>query len=319
MGDMTKTLMKSCANAIAILGVLILSTSPQAANEEASAEKAAQTFDHAMLSIFHRSQKELTANTRPIMIIARDVTVVSKDGEVSYPRNALQYNALKSVSHVLLGIIGAVTPWPEGDAGQKRWMADFAKIKSEIDTFLASIDGLGLEKESLADQRAMLEKARAFVEDALNQGRLTPEAVAHAINDMRPMWAKNMRRAAHAELTTLHAAVSDARAAMEEKDWADMYVVAHGRTDVRKINVVLNYLQRVMPEKFAAGQVLFAENTSGKEEIIKYVGYIKMQRHVGAWAFGNPGRMEVDLLGYEAGSVLDELIEVAPPASLSAK
>jgi hypothetical protein len=128
MCDMTKTLMKSCANVIAILSVVMLSTSPQAANEEASAEKAAESFDHAMLAIFHRSQKELTANARPIMIISRDVTVVSKDGEVSYPRNAPHYDA----------------------------------PKSEIGMFLAAIDGLGLSKDALADQRAMFEKARGM-------------------------------------------------------------------------------------------------------------------------------------------------------------
>ena len=74
-----------------------------------------------------------------------------------------------------------------------------------------------------------------------------------------------------------------------------------------------------MPEKVAAGQVLYAEGVHGMNEMIKFVGYARMQRLVGAWAFGDPGRMEVDLLGYEAGSILDELIEVTPPATLPAK
>ena len=79
------------------------------------------------------------------------------------------------------------------------------------------------------------------------------------------------------------------------------------------------YLERVMPEKVAAGQVLYAEGTHGTDAMINHVGYARMQRLVGAWAFGDPGRMEVDLLGYEAGSVLDELIEVTPPVTVPAE
>ncbi len=302
-----------------VLSLAILGASSPTAADQGSAEKAVSSFNDAMLSMYHRGQADLTQATRPVMIIARDVTVVSENGNATYPRDAPGYNELKSTSHVVIGIIGAVTPWPQGESGKERWKRDFATISSESKTLLAAIDDLGLSKETSANQRAMLEKARAFVESAISQDDLTPEAVTQAINDLRPYWAENMRETARAELKTLHAAVSDARAAMAEEDWADMYVVSHGGPDVRKVNVVRMYLERVMPEKVAAGQVLYAEGVHGTNEMIKYVGYARMQRLVGAWAFGDPGRMEVDLLGYEAGSILDELIEVTPPVTLPTK
>ena len=302
-----------------VLSLAILGASSPTAADQGSAEKAVASFNDAMLSMYHRGQADLTQVTRPVMIIARDVTVVSENGNATYPRDAPGYNELKSTSHVVIGIIGAVTPWPQGESGKERWKRDFARISSESKTLLAAIDDLGLSKESSANQRAMLEKARAFVESAISQDDLTPEAVTQAINDLRPYWAENMRETARAELKTLHAAVSDARAAMAEEDWADMYVVSHGGPNVRKVNVVRMYLERVMPEKVAAGQVLYAEGVHGMNEMIKFVGYARMQRLVGAWAFGDPGRMEVDLLGYEAGSILDELIEVTPPVTLPTK
>lgn len=282
--------------------------------DQSKAMDAVGAFDKAMLSIFRRGQDALTAETRPVMVIARDVTIMSDNGEVSFPRGAPNYLIFKSTSHVLLGIIGAVTPWPNEGSENPRWKQDFATIAQEIDTLLAAINDLDLPKEEIARQRQMLEGASSFVSGAVKRGTLTRQDVTDAINDMRPIWAANMREAARAELATLHKAVSDARAAVSKEVWDDMYVVHHGGSNVTGINVVELYLERVMPEKVAAGQVMFAENAHGNKAMADFVGYERMQRLVGAWAFGDPGRMEVDLLGYEAGSLLDEMIPSPPPS-----
>ncbi len=308
--------MRRSCNFAAVLGLVLLFSPATLAADQSDADKAVDTFNHAMLSIFHRGQGALSEDTRPIMVIARDVIVISKDGKATYPRSAPRYQQLKSTTHVLLGIIGAVTPWPDDDAGNDRWKREFSTISAEIDALLAAIDGLGLSQDSLASQKEMLEKARAFTEQALAQGELTREAVSKIINDTRPIWVENMRETARAELTALHSAVSSARAAMDEEDWAKMYIVHHGGSSVEDVNVVLLYLQRVMPEKVAAGQVMFAENAHGTDALANHVGYVIMQRNVGAWAFGDPARMEVDLLGYEAGSILDEMIEAPSPADV---
>ncbi len=281
--------------------------------DQGKALDAVDRFDKAMLSIFHRGQDALTAQTRPVMVIARDVTILTGDDQISFPRGAPDYLIFKSTSHVLLGIIGAVTPWPEEGADDVRWKTDFAAIVQEIDALQPWIDNLDLPKEERARQRQMLEVAQAFVSKAVKRGTLTRQEVSDAINDMRPVWAANMREAARAELSTLHKAVSDARAAVSKDVWENMYVVHHGGSNVTGINVVELYLERVMPQKVAAGHVMFAENAHGTKAMADFVGYEKMQRLVGVWAFGDPGRMEVDLLGYEAGALLDEMIPSPPP------
>ncbi|WP_170544563.1 hypothetical protein [Ruegeria arenilitoris] len=292
---------------------LTLFLTPSSQADQGKALDAIDSFDKAMLSIFHRGQDELTAQTRPVMVIARDVTILSEDGQVSFPRDAPNYLIFKSTSHVLLGIIGAVTPWPKENDDDARWKKDFEAITQEIDTLLPWIEKLDLPEEEIARQRQMLEAARTFTNAAVQRGTLNRQDVSDAINDMRPVWAANMREAARAELSALHKAVSDARAGVSEKVWDEMYVVHHGGSNVTGINVVELYLERVMPQKVAAGQIMFAENAHGNKAMADFVGYEKMQRLVGAWAFGDPARMEVDLLGYEAGALLDEMIPSSPP------
>lgn len=283
--------------------------------EQESAETALRNFDHAMLSILRRGQAELTARTRPIMLIARDVTVVTRDGEKTYLRDGRGYNELKTVSHVLLGIIGAVTPWPQDDAAKARMKTEFTVIKTEIATFLSAIDTLDLPADTISRQREMLGMADRFIDQALSANALSRAEVSSAINNMRPVWSANMRDAARTELKALHRAVSAARTDLSADEWDRIYVVSHGGPDVRAVNVVRLYLQRVMPGKMDAGQVLFAVDTHGKDKMIDYAGYVRMQRIVGAWAFGDPKRMEVDLLGYEAGAILDEIIPAPAPES----
>ncbi|MEM8702145.1 MAG: hypothetical protein AAGF82_10000 [Pseudomonadota bacterium] len=291
-------------------GVFAADGEPEGAE---TAETALRNFDRAMLSILRRSQADLTARTRPVMLIARDVTVVTKDGENTYPRDGRGYNELKTVSHVLLGIIGAVTPWPRDDAGKARMKTEFAVIQTEIGRFLTTIDDLDLPAETIARQRDMLGIAETFVNRALSGKELLRADVSAAINKMRPVWAANMRDAARTELEALHRAVTAARDDLSADEWDRIYVVSHGGPDVRAVNVVRLYLQRVMPGKMDAGQVLFAVDTHGKDKMIDYAGYVRMQRIVGAWAFGDPKRMEVDLLGYEAGAILDEIIPASAP------
>lgn len=284
-----------------------------AATDQAGPDEAVDSFNKAMLSIFHRGQDRLTAKTRPVMVIARDVTVIAEDGNATYPRDAPQYANLKSTSHVILAIIGAVTPWPEDDEAKARSMTDLKSVSDEIDTFLSVIDSVDMPADLLADQRKMLQMAKEFAENALEEGLVNRDSVSDVINKMRPIWAQNMREAARAELEALHKAVSAARASMDEESWDRVYIVHHGGMNVKSVNVVQLYLERVMPEKLAAGQLLFAENKHGIDAMAEEAGYTRMQRIVGAWAFGDPARMEVDLLGYEAGSVLDEMIPAPPP------
>lgn len=319
---MLTSLSRRAARALARLALAVALVSPLPAGADAAdpsaIDKAVETFNTAMLSIFHRGQDTLSAQTLPIMVIARNVTVITADGQKTYPRDAPQYQNLKSASHVVLGIIGAVTPWPEGDAGKTRWQRDFTTMSTQIDTFLAAIDASGGSDQGLDGQRQMLQMARDFTTKALHDGTLTRAAVSQVINDMRPVWAKNMRAAARAELGSLHQAVTAARADITDEQWAKMYVVHHGGSSVKDVNVVQLYLQRVAPEKTAAGQVLFAEGIHGTDDMAKHAGYVRMQRLVGAWAFGDPMRMEVDLLGYEAGAALDEMIPAPPPNAIAA-
>ena len=123
---------------------------PSVQADQSNAMDAIESFDKAMLSVFRRGQDALTSQTRPVMVIARDVTILSENGQVSFPRGAPNYLIFKSTSHVLLGIIGAVTPWPEEDDADARWKKDFAAIAQEIDTLLPSLERLDVFVERKA-------------------------------------------------------------------------------------------------------------------------------------------------------------------------
>ena len=306
--------MKRAGWIVAGLAILPVAVTLRAANEPGHAARSAtDAFDHAMRAIYHRGQRDLTDGTRPLLIHGGGLTLVTTEGSKHYDYTPRLYNQLKSISHIVLGVIGAVTPWPSGPDGEARWRGEFADIKVAIGTLDGSLAELGLTADQLARAKSILSKGDEFVSNALDTGRLNPDDVAQFLNSVRADWLKNVRDAEYAKLTGLHETVSKLRDEMSAEDWARTIVLVRGSSVVRKNDGTLDYFARVMPDQFASRRVMFGENIHSIEDSVRHIGDVMMQRQVGAWVFGDPARMEMDLLGYEAGSVLDAILPGAPP------
>jgi hypothetical protein len=298
----------------AVLALLPLAATVRAADGPGDAARSpTDAFDEAMRAIYHRGQRDLTDGTRPLLIVGGDLSLVTAETTKSYPFTPQIYDELKSISHIVLGVIGAVTPWPSGPDGEVRWRQEFGDIKAAIEALDASLPELGLTADQRARAKSILSKGDAFVSNALDTGALSPDDVAAFLNSVRADWLANARDAEHAKLTSLHETVRKLRDEMSAEDWARTIVLVRGSSVVRKNNGTLDYFARVMPDQFASRHVMFGENIHSLDDSVRHVGDVMMQRQVGAWVFSDPDRMEIDLLGYEAGSVLDEILPGAPP------
>jgi hypothetical protein len=305
--------MTRAALIVAILAMPFAATVLAAGRPGDAAPSPTDAFDEAMRAIYHRGQRDLTDGTRPLLIVGRDLTLVTAETTESYPFTPPIYHQLKSISHTVLGLIGAVTPWPSGPGGEERWHQELGAIKAAIEALDASLAELGLTADQRARAESILAKGNAFVSNALDSGALRADDAADFLNAVRADWLANARDAERAKLTRLHETVSKLRDAMSAEDWAQTIVLVRGSSVVRKNNGTLDYFARVMPDQFASRHVMFGENIHSLDDSVKHVGDVMMQRQVGAWVFNDPDRMEIDLLGYEAGSVLDEILPGAPP------
>jgi hypothetical protein len=306
--------MKQAVLIVAISAMLPLAATVRAADGPSDAARSAtDEFDQAMRAIYHRGQRDLSDGTRPLLIVGGDLTLVTAETTKSYEFTPRLYHELKSVSHIVLGVIGAVTPWPSGPDGEARWRRELGDIRAAIGALEPSLAELGLTADQLARAQSIMSKGDAFVSNALEAGALSPDDVAAFLNSVRADWLANARDAEYAKLTSLHETVSELRDEMPAEDWARTIVLVRGSRVVHKNNGTLDYFARVMPDQFASHRVMFGENIHSLDDSVRHVGDVMMQRHVGAWVFSDPDRMEIDLLGYEAGSVLDEILPGAPP------
>jgi hypothetical protein len=307
---------KRAALIVAVLAMLPVAATAHAAGVPSdAAPSATNDFDKAMLTIYLRGQRDLTDGTRPLLIAGGGLTLVTAEETKTYHYTPQLYDDLKSISHIVLGVIGAVTPWPTGHDGEARWRREFGDIKAAIEALVPSLSALGLTAAQLARAKSILSKGDAFVSNALDTGALSPEEVAAFLNSVRAEWLANARDAEYAHLSGLHETVTKLRDEMSPEDWARTIVLVRGSSVVRGNNGALGYFARVMPDQFAARRVMFGENVHGLDDSVKHVGEIMMQRHVGAWVFSDPDRMEIDLLGFEAGSILDEILPGSPPGN----
>lgn len=306
--------MKRAALIVAILAMLPVAATVRAADGPAdTAPSATDEFDEAMRAIYHRGQRDLADGTRPLLIAGGGITLVTAETTKTYHYTPQLYDDLKSISHIVLGVIGAVTPWPTGPDGEARWRREFGDIKAAIGALDPSLAELGLTAAQLARAKSILSKGDAFVSNALDTGALSPDDVAGFLNSVRAEWLANARDAEYAHLSGLHETVTKLRDEMSAEDWARTIVLVRGSSVVRQNNGALGYFARAMPDQFASRHVMFGENIHSLDDSVRHVGYVMMQRHVGAWVFSDPNRMEIDLLGFEAGSILDEILPGAPP------
>ena len=306
---------------IALIGTgLLLAVIPQLAQAESeetgSPHDAASAFDQVMLDLYQAGQDRLLAETRPLLVVDdNNLTLITDNGRKVVRYIPDLYEDLKSLSHVILGVLGAVTPWPKDDAAMDRLIKDFEAIKTAMETVEPRISQMNLDPTQIAEMKQVLTAARSLVDTTLSKRDLTPEAVADFVNSTRIAWLAAARVAEDAKLRNLHKAVTELQQTVPEGAWRDHLVVAvEGASFVKVNNVVIQYFQRVMPDAFAMGRVIYAENIDSTDTAVDHVGDVLMQERIGQWTFSAPDRMRENFLGYDAGTILDEILPGSPPA-----
>ncbi len=285
-----------------------------AAQGPSDAQDEVQRFNTAMQDVYHRGQNRLLATTRPLVVIDSDnVTLIETDRTAIFPYIPTVYTDLKAVSHLLIAVIGAVTPWPDSAQERSRMLQDFRAIGASIDRLEARLTDLDLSPEQAQRQQALLRRAEDLFDQAFAAGSVTRESVSAFLNDTRGAWLRNIDDAERAKLIGLNAVFERLRVRLSQDDLDRMIVVVEGTSVQKANNVVLQYLIRAFQDAHQSGRILWAENISDTDGAVAHIGDILMQEQVGQWAFGYPDRMREDLLGFAAGTILDEILPGAPP------
>ncbi|MFC3229081.1 hypothetical protein ACFOGJ_17680 [Marinibaculum pumilum] len=272
------------------------------------------TFNKAMRGSYAAARTVLADASRPVILVGGDtVVLMTADGRDRRIYTPPLYHSLKAASHVVLGLTGAMAPALDGVSSGTGWQDALRRIDAEIAALQPHLDQLGLSTEQADRQKKIMARVRTYIAGALPQAAPDRAAFTALMAEIKPLWLADVADAARAQLTTLDGIVDEWRAAMDPADWDRLHVVITGVRAARAGNLQVQYFLRVLKERSPGDRVIYTENLFAPEAAMGLYAATIADRALSDLVFGDTFRMEHDLLGYAAGTILDDILSGAAP------
>lgn len=242
-----------------------------------------------------------------------------------YPASAAASHLLKAAAHAPLGVYALLFPLIQDSAHAQlspllttRLMSSQSTIERAERELQRYGERDGLSEAACRDSIEVLRTTREFIEQTLPSQRVDAERLGALARTLGSRLTRLTEYATELELTALHTATEAVLQAMTSQQRASFQVVVAGAHQARDRSLPLQYFQARFGE--APGEerrVAYAESVSGPAEARELIGTRKLDREIAAAFFGNPERLQRDVLGDAAEHLLKRhtFARIVAPAS----
>lgn len=262
---------------------------------------------------FHSSYgraREHAAEHMPVLVFFEGQFFFSDgDQRAQYRASAPGSALLKAAAHAPVGVFTALLR----DAGQqtldpatRKRIAQSQRALAEAQSQLEQTGAQnGLNETACADATRVLQLTHTFVSELLAQERVDAAHMERFARQLGPELLRLTEHATELELDALHAATEAALEDMNEAQRASFEVVIAGAHQARDRSLPMQYFQQRFAE--APGEerrIAYAESVSSPDAARELVGTRRLDREIASAFFGNPERLQRDVLGDAAASLL---------------
>ena len=170
---------------------------------------------------------------------------------------------------------------------------------------LEALDQSGFRPEQNQRSRLMLERCQAFLDGVLPPGKYNPAELQALTSAAGPIVLANAGDAARAQIDAYHAQVAAWRREMPPGVWNRLRVLVLGQQMARRHNVAVQYFAKLLGLPDESRRLVYAEELSGERQGLNLLATHQLDSELATAFFGNPDRMEIDLLGNAASVYLD--------------
>jgi hypothetical protein len=286
--------------AFAFLAVALLET-PVAADP--SADAVLNDLNTTARAVYGAGKAKLLARTDPVVIVAFNELILRRGGQESRVNfTPPAYHRLKSISHVSLGLYGALAP-AAGNADEA-WRPAIAELRAKAVAVREVLDRLELSPVQVARQRELIDLSTAFIDATLAVGRVERAALVAYGRAAAPLVLANATDAARLQLDGLHAAFEPWRRRLSAEEWARLYVLVLGSKMPRAGNLQFSYFVYAMGEDAVDKRLVYAEGIFSADSAKRLLGTLVTDRGLAEAYFADPIRMDRDLLADAADAHL---------------
>lgn len=240
----------------------------------------------------------------PVFVLLSESLVVHHRGARSeHGVRPRAFHVIKAVSHAPVGLFALL------DRGARaEELAGFAARIAQAHAELAREQG-ALPDAPLLD--AVLADTARFVAE-LGTGRAATRSLAEFAARMGPRLSALAGSATRLQLSALHAVVERVVAPFTAEERAALQVVVTGDHQARELCLGLQYFQKRLGEPPRCEErVTYAEAVADEACALALVGTRKLDRKLAQAFFGDPRRLQRDVLGDAAAALLADM-ELAP-------
>ena len=218
-----------------------------------------------------------------------------------------EYHALKCVAHVTLGLFGHLAADPGRPLGDGR-VAALTEYRRQLAAAAPAVDGYGYDPATLARQKGMIERSRAFIDRVLADGHVSADDLTRYCRASRPDVMANCAAAAKTQLTATHRQMMAWKAEMTPAEWAGLVAVIPGRQTPRADNAAVQYFARLFGEPGEGRRVVYAEGLFVEDQALDLLGTRRLDGKLSVAVFDDPYRMYRDILADGARAAIDDLL-----------
>ena len=243
----------------------------------------------------------------PVAILAvGGELVVVRQGQIVERVNAIPptYTALKEVSHVLLALW--IAAWNTSSETAAKQTALYAPHLAAVEKGLA--DSV-IPASDRPRQRRLLAAAQELIrEAALGQG-ISKLTLTQWARRVAPDILENVTEAARAQLELINAEMTRILMTMKPDEKSTFFVVVGSVHQARTKNIQMQYFQALLGTEALENdrRVIYGESIRDARGALDLLGTHILDRAIAVEFFANPIRMQRDLLGDAAESILPTL------------
>lgn len=280
------------------------------------AETRSETLDRVN-DAFHaaydavRARAELDA---PVIVVLSDsLVLVHHRRRRELPLTPPMFTVVKSVAHAPVALHALLHR--EGDALDAATLAAVGELREKL---VHAAREVGTDAEAASrgvaprpvdrmtdDMRAVLRMTSSLAAKALAAGRVGAEELATFARDVGAIVLRLTEDATRLQLEALHACVEEAIADLDAHARSTLEVVVIGAHQARARSYGMQYFQKRLGEADGVEhRVAYAESVETEEEAVALIGTRRLDRAIAEAFFGDPKRLQRDVLGDAAAHVL---------------
>ena len=224
------------------------------------------------------------------------------------PPVPIVYQLLKSVGHSTMALAEVVVPYLNSP-NDLTWHGSLAAYRNRMQSALDGLDATAMRDDWRANNRSILQNNIAFMDECLNNNKISADALQAFAKKQSPLLKKNIAWAAQTQVAHWMDVIGGWKQ-MLGADWEKTYAASNTIYVARQNNILFSVLAQFFPPDAINDRLMLIETisfTTTPEDMLDSLTRIIADRPVGAAFFGSEHLMDHELMGGDARqAIIDE-------------